>query len=450
MTASLFPRRSVLPCAALGGALLLAAACLTFRLELGGPGVHLSVLLCLTALLLLSLALLRREGCGREILLAALLPIGLAFLLRVLCLDYASYDYRDFLAQWASYFREHGGLAAIQDPVGNYNAPYLYFMALISYLPFPDLYAIKLFSVLFDVLLAWGGLRLAKVLLPGREAPPLTAFFLLLLLPTVVLNGAFWGQCDAIYGAFVLHALACALDKRPGWSVSLLAVAFSFKLQTVFLIPLWCVLWYGGRVKFRHLCLFPPVYVLTILPAFLLGKPLGDILGVYWGQTYAYTDKLMYNAPSVFALVPYYAQVDVHFWSRVGIAAAFLLVLAVLAFLFFHRSTLSGWKILAAGVVMAIGVPYLLPYMHERYFFLADCLTLVWFCVDKRRFPVFLLTALASLSSYCVYLRLKYTLVLSFFGQTWVMGVESLLLLSALILAVWALAASTAGEKRGR
>ena len=140
---------------------------------------------------------------------------------------------------------------------------------------------------------------------------------------------------------------------------------------------------------------------------------------------------------------------DLAFWSKVGIIAAFGLVLAVLAFLFFHRDTLSGWNILAAGVVMAIGVPYLLPYMHERYFFLADCLTLVWFCVDRRRLPVFLLTALASLSSYCVYLRLKYTLVLSFFGQTWVMGVESLLMLAALVLAVGALIASSLQKKPG-
>ena len=449
MTASLLPRRTAQWCAALGGVSLLLTVFLTFGLKQGGMGVHLSLVLCLAALGGLGLALLRREGYGREILLAALLPIGLALLLRVLCLDYASYDYRDFLAQWAAYFRTHGGISAIKDPVGNYNAPYLYFMALISYLPFPDLYAIKLFSILFDVLLAWGGLRLVKVLLPARKAAPLLAFCLLLLLPTVVLNGAYWGQCDSIYGAFVLHALACALDKRPGWSVALLAVAFSFKLQTIFLIPLWCVLWYGGRVKFRHLLLFPATYVLTILPAFLLGKPLGDILGVYLGQTQEYTHKLTFNAPSVFSLFPYYAEVDLAFWSKVGIIAAFGLVLAVLGFLFFHRDTLSGWNILAAGVVMAIGVPYLLPYMHERYFFLADCLTLVWFCVDRRRLPVFLLTALASLSSYCVYLRLKYTLVLSFFGQTWVMGVESLLMLAALALAVGALIASSLQKKPG-
>ena len=42
-----------------------------------------------------------------------------------------------------------GGFAAVKLPIGNYNAPYLYFLAAISYLPIPDLYLIKLFSILF-------------------------------------------------------------------------------------------------------------------------------------------------------------------------------------------------------------------------------------------------------------------------------------------------------------
>ena len=444
-----YPSPMALAAGAGGLALLLCGMLPISALSQGDMGAKAAVFLLLAALAALAVWLLHRSGIRSDRLCLALLPIGLAFFLRAILLDYVANDYEVFLSQWVATFRNNGGFAAIKQSIGNYNVPYLYFLAAISYLPIPDLYLIKLFSILFDVLLAWGGLRLVKVLLPARKAAPLLAFCLLLLLPTVVLNGAYWGQCDSIYGAFVLHALACALDKRPGWSVALLAVAFSFKLQTIFLIPLWCVLWYGGRVKFRHLLLFPATYVLTILPAFLLGKPLGDILGVYLGQTQEYTHKLTFNAPSVFSLLPYYAEVDLAFWSKAGIIAAFGLVLAVLGFLFFHRDTLSGWNILAAGVIMAIGVPYLLPYMHERYFFLADCLTLVWFCVDRRRLPVFLLTALASLSSYCVYLRLKYTLVLSFFGQTWVMGVESLLMLAALVLAVGALIASSLQKKPG-
>lgn len=226
--------------------------------------------------------------------------------------------------------------------------------------------------MLFDVLLAWGGYRLVRRLsVPGSYCP-CTAFCILLLLPTVVLNGAYWAQCDSIYGALCLHALASALDRRPAGSVVLLALAFSFKLQTVFLVPLWGALWFAGRVRFRDLLLFPATYVLTIVPALFLGKPLGDILGVYFGQAAEYSDYLTLNAPSLYALIPYGAEVDTTLAARLGILAAFLFTVSILLWLLLRRGRLTDRALFTAGAAFAVGIPLLLPHMHDRYFFLAD------------------------------------------------------------------------------
>ena len=92
-------------------------------LALGGAPAHLAVFLLLLALAALALRLLRREGLDRPRLLDALLPIGLAFFLRALLLDYQSADYQMFLSQWAAAFRDGGGFAAVKLPIGNYNAP---------------------------------------------------------------------------------------------------------------------------------------------------------------------------------------------------------------------------------------------------------------------------------------------------------------------------------------
>ena len=434
------PLYMVLPCAAGGGLFLIGAALRILGLGQGTLGARITVLLLVLALAMLTQVLLSgpygRPWDRRQLLL--LLPIGLAFFLRAVCLDHSTLDYQDFLAQWAAFFRENGGFAAIKFPVGNYNAPYLYFMAAISYLPVPDLYLIKLFSILFDVILAWGGQRII-VILAGRENPACWyAPVLLLLLPTVILNGAYWGQCDALYGALVVHALACALDKRPKTSVVLLAVAFSFKLQTIFVIPLWCALWFSGRVKFAHLWLFPLTYVGTILPALLLGKPLSDTLGVYLGQM-GVNNELTFNAPSIYQFRPYGAQINEPLAARIGICAAFVLVLALLAVLFRYRDKLSNEILLTSAVVLTVGVPFLLPYMHDRYFFLADVLTLIWACAVRRRFPQAVLIQLASLSSYSTYLRLKFTCPLHLGHYTFPMGLEALMVLAALILSIAAL-----------
>ena len=79
-----------------------------------------------------------------------------------------------------------------------------------------------------------------------------------------------------------------------------------------------------------------------------------------------------------------------------GILAAFALAAAVLAALLVFRRQADDRALLAAAVVLAIGVPFLLPHMHERYFFLADVLALAWTCAFPRSAPCALLVELAS------------------------------------------------------
>lgn len=373
-------------------------------LDQGGWLDHLGMAALLAVWMLAALMILRWVKLKPNDLILCLLPLGVAALLRALSLDHVSSDYTYFLARWTDFFRTHGGFAALGQPVGNYNVPYLYFLSLISYLPAPDLYLIKFFSIFFDLLLAYAGLRLARKLHPESDRPAVIAFSVLLLLPTVVLNGAYWGQCDSIYGALTLLALLDALDDHPARSVVWLGLAFSFKLQTVFLIPLWCILWYSGRVKFKHLLLFPAVNVLISLPAMLLGKTVKDILSIYWGQTTIYNDYLTLNAPSVFSMFFNKSELDVAFWSKVGILAAFGFVFALLIWLFFFRKRLTDEQLLLAGLLLAVGVPFLLPHMHDRYFFLADVLAVTWAAGNWNRFPVPAAVQLASLTGYHAYL----------------------------------------------
>lgn len=422
------------PFALTGAGLLLLTFFKTLGLSQGSPTARMAVGLCLLTLAGLAMSLLRWESYTRDRLLSLLLPIGLAFFLRALLLDHATLDYQNFLAHWVEHFRENGGFAALRDPVGNYNVPYLYMLAFLSYLPIPDLYGIKLFSILFDVLLAWGGLRLAKRLTKTEDAP-LWAFAVLLLLPTVVLNGACWGQCDSVWGAFCLLALACALEERPVSSLAFLALAFSFKLQAIFIIPLWCALWLTGRIKFRHLFVFPGVFVLSMVPALLLGKPAGDILSVYLNQAGDSVSwkTINYNSPSVFALLPH--QVESTPWvPKFAITLAFLFMLGVLALLFSRRQSADNISLTLAGAALSLGIPFFLPYMHERYFFLGGVLLAVLACALPPLAPAAAGAELASLGGYHAYLMKRYVMVLTLFGVTWTQLIEGLLMLIAIVV----------------
>ena len=444
-------------CAELGIFMLTLTVAICMGLERGGRLDHAGIAAVLLALAGISLFLLHLEGFKRDALLVMLLPIGAAFLIRALCLDYAGSDYTYFLSGWYRFFQENGGFAAVAHAVGDYNVPYLYFMAFISYLTVPDLYLIKLFSIVFDVILAWGCLRLVRSLREQDEAgpAPLIAFGAALLLPTVVLNGAYWGQCDVIYGALSVHAAALLLEGKNKTSVALMGLAFSFKLQAIFVLPLWGVLWLAKKVKFRDLWVFPLTYVIVIVPAVLLGKPLSETLLVYLTQMGEYP-RLTLNAPSIFQIFPYSMTVSMDktpllsALSTAGVIAAAALVLAALWLGFRLRDRMDRQTCFAVAVVLVIGVPFLLPHMHERYFFLADIFTLCWACSDARRLPAAALVEESSAASYTAFLRGKFNWTLRLGEHRFVMVLEMLLMLAGLVFAVFSLTGCLRRGQRGQ
>lgn len=342
---------------------------------------------------------------------AAVLTL-LAFAARYSVLDYVTLDYRDFLSRWVEYFRANGGFAGLSRQIGNYNIPYLYFLALFSYSSIDDLYLIKLLSILFDVLLAW-----AAALLLGRftqsAARRLGVFFAVLMLPTVFLNGAVWAQCDSIYTALALLGIYCALDGRPAAAMVLAALSFGFKLQAVFILPVYAVLWIYGKLSWRHFLIFPAVYVALVLPAVLLGRPFTETLTLYLDQTSSIGAGLNYNSPSVYAFFQYTlpsAYNDAA--SALGVACAIAYMAAVLGVCLAFRSRLTERAVLAAAVLLAIGIPFLLPHMHERYFFAADILSVVLAFAAPMYAAAALLVQFASLLGYHAYLKGRYLLLM--------------------------------------
>ena len=356
-----------------------------------------------------ALWLMRRAGLfySRRATALALVLLFCAFYLRALCLDYKTLDYIDFLSRWVDFFRSNGGFAALRYPIGNYNIPYLYFLALFSYSGVDDLYLIKLLSIFFDVLLAYASCQLLSKISDNRSSR-LACFFTVLFLPTVVLNGALWAQCDVVFTALAILSIYQALDGRPVESMISITLSFGFKLQAVFVMPILAVLWMKNEYRFRHFFIFPAGYVLLVLPAVLLGRPFLDTITLYLNQTGSIGSGLNYNSSSVFALFTNVA--DEPLASKLGILAAFTAMLIILLVCFINRRRLTAKSVLAAAALFAVVIPFLLPHMHDRYFFAADILTVILAFAFPMLFPAPILTQFASLLGYHAYLKMRYLL----------------------------------------
>lgn len=346
--------------------------------------------------------------------------------------------------------------------------------------------AIKSISVLFDGLLS----LLTYLILRRQRAPslvPLCGAALMLFAPTIVINSAAWGQCDAIYAAFCLGSLYCLLTKRPAWACVCFGIAIAFKLQAIFFLPVLCIPFLRRTFPARYLLLAPAIFLLLLAPTLLAGRSVQGLAQVYVDQVRtggvtataggggrqgaaafgtgqppangmagtassgaagpggapgvagsgpggaSHSDSgaagagshaqpgpggsgsgagsgggfgfsastLTYDAPTLYQWFPANAPA---FWKWLGTLLAALAAAALVALAFVQRVKLRSDVLLRFALLIALTVPFLLPAMHERYFYLADVLSILFACRFPRYFFVPIAMQAASLLSYAPYL----------------------------------------------
>ena len=365
-----------------------------------------AVYIALAAIYFLALVLLWRENLfeSKKKILAPALLLLLIIAIRMLMFRHETDDYLDFLSPWVQFFRDNGGFKALGMPVGNYNPPYLYFLALFSYININELYLIKLLSLLFDVLLAWACVKLLSIYNKNRR-PLLICFLVALSLPTVALNGAYWGQCDSIYVFFAVMSVYLALREKGAGSMIMLAASLAFKLQAVFIMPFFFVFLLAGKIKSKHIIVFPVAYTVFLLPPVICGRPILEVLTQYVNQAGTAGDAMNYNSPSVFSI---FGGLDSAVWAKPAVIAAFVFMLLVFLFAGIFRKRLSDKMLLGLTVLLVIGIPFLLPHMHDRYFYLADILSVVLAFSAPAFFPMPLFVQFASFLSYYAYLNMRF------------------------------------------
>nr|WP_221378668.1 glycosyltransferase 87 family protein [Actinoplanes polyasparticus] len=358
---------------------------------------------------------------AEALLIAALVVI--AILARWVGFHEKTTDMRIFFS-WYRQLREAGGWRGLGTEVGNYNAPFLYLLAFTIYLPGPLLLKIKAMWVVFDVVLAFFAYRIVGLRWPGSRLPAAAAL-IVVLLPTVVLNASFWGQIDAMWAAPALGAVYFLLKDKPWWGVALCGVAVAMKPQGIFILPLLLLLVLAGKIPWRTLLAAPAAYLALDLPAILLGRNPIELLTIYSMDRQARNvPELSLRAPNVFALMPGGPREDT--LRTLGYLFAAAVVIGVVYVLIARQVELTRERVVLAAALFSILVPFLLPGMHERYFFLADVLTVVLVMFIPRLWYVPLLVQAASLLSYQPYLFGRVVAVLP--------TIAALLMLAALIV----------------
>ena len=224
--------------------------------------------------------------------------------IRLCGIENESGDYCQFLEPWFNELKDNGGLSALNMDIGNYNAPYMTILALLTYLPIEPIISIKMVSIIFDYICAIGAMILVNKMLKHKKNVQfisMITYMVVLFLPTVIVNSSMWAQSDSIYTAFVILALVSLIDEKYLRSFILLGVAFSFKLQFIFVLPIF-ILVYISKRKFPiyYFLIIPLVNFAMCIPSMIFGKTLSSCIDVYINQAGQYSDYLSLNFPSVY------------------------------------------------------------------------------------------------------------------------------------------------------
>lgn len=296
------------------------------------------------------------------------LLLSLALVLRIALFPYVSGDSAIYLLPWMDEFRANGA-AALGGEFSNYNFPYLFLMYLGSLLPVEPLIAIKIVSLLGDVLLAVSMGKVVAHFQPSRLAPAI-ASLIVLYLPTVLLNASMWGQCDSFYASFLLLSLRGVLkgEGREAWVWW--AIAFSFKLQAVFFLPALLVISIRNRYQVGHPLVGFGVWLLLSLPPILFGRSFGSTMSIYLHQTQE--DRLVAGAANIYAWLPTVSAAEGRIPAILICGAALLYAAAG-----YWQGLDTPQRRVLFGVAVLTICPLLLPQMHDRYYFAAEVMSLL-------------------------------------------------------------------------
>lgn len=340
-------------------------------------------------------------------ILLFLVLTGFALIMRYALRNVVAGDYKMFFEPWVATLREAGGgikgLSAEFEYV-DYTTPYLTILSFISICPFLNtLLLMKLVSIFFDFVAAFAVMAIVYDRTKNMTYGIL-GYGALLMVPTVLTNGAMWAQCDIIFTSFVLWSLYFMLKDKPAWSMAFYGIAFAFKLQTLFLAPLYVILWMKGKVKLKHFLFLPLMYVIGMIPSLLAGKSFWELISVYFFQANGQVDiyALSHKFPNIYQLIGtdsfLFEYADAGIWVTLG-------ALMILMYCFARKQyEMNACLLLRMGMLLTMTVVFFLPHMHERYAILVDVMAIVYVFFDFRKLYIPVLTILCSFAGYTVYL----------------------------------------------
>lgn len=303
------------------------------------------------------------------IAVAAITGIGIRRALR----PHITSDYTVYMVDWWNQLQAQG-FAGLGEEIGNYNTPFLYLLLAGTVLPWDGLYVIKLIAASFDVIMAVG---VGAIVWTVKRNSLAAAFagVTTFLAPEVLLNSGLWGQLDSMHTAAIVWTLFFIIRGYPLPAWVLYFTALQFKTQAIFFLPVMFLAFIWQKHRWWTPLAGLVAGLLWWVPALIAGRSPASLVGIFINHTRAAID-LQLNAANLYQWVPN-SLFDL--MNPAGVLLAVGVFAVVTA-----RYLTAPTALLQTAAVYGLLAPFLLPQMHDRYFYAGTVVVLVCALLDRR------------------------------------------------------------------
>lgn len=335
-------------------------------------------------------------------------------------ITYPANDLTGIVFGWTRTIKANG-FASFWKTEADYSPIFLFFCAIVSL--FPEGEHIKVNNVTFEknwIILFKGfyilcvigmaiGIYLITKLLTKDKNKATISYVVTLVLPTIIMNSAVWGNSDSTLGLTLIFALYLALIRKDYWAFFLLGLSFGNKLQAVFIVPFFALLIVNRKLKLHAIIFAFFGFILTFVPSWICGAPFGQPFS-YVGVQLGRWNNLTYGCANMWHLLNFKGDVvnKASTWIGLGLIGT-LLALVHLR----HIDLENKQNLFKLSVLLIFAVVFFLPHMHERYFYLIEVLVVIYAIINPKRFYLPILMQLSGAIAYYHYLSGKY------FIQSW-------------------------------
>ena len=313
-----------------------------------------------------------------ELIYATIFLISMLF--RIFFMNIKSDDYLLFLSNWWNKINEYGGFNSLKYIIGDYPDSYMFLLCIGASITKNSLIFIKVLSAIFDVLIFLFGYKIIKYF--SKESANKYSW-ILILLPGILVNSAILGQCDSIYTAFVLAFIYNILKNHNKLALSFFGIAISFKLQSLFIAPVILYLIVTKKIKIYDLFFIILGFILPFIPSILIGKGLIENIKILMFQTseYNYFVKSCPNIYSLFLLN--YKQINTFLKYSLAIIVG---MIAIFISLHKYKDGYNDTTFIYKSFLISTIVVFLLPSMHDRYFYLSNILGILYCIIVSKKY----------------------------------------------------------------